>query len=53
MVRGEVRVEPEDYTTPSSFSGFPFTASLSRDVEAPRADAYLQRRRLQRFLEET
>jgi hypothetical protein len=45
--------ELEDYTTPRSFFDFPFTTSLSQDVEDPRGDDYLQRIRLRIFLEET
>jgi hypothetical protein len=53
MVRGEVRAKLENYTTPRSFFDFPFTASFSQDVEAPKVDAYLQRRRLQIFFKQT
>ena len=46
MVRGEVRAKLENYTTPRSFSDFPFTAIFSQDVKAARAAACFQRRRL-------
>jgi hypothetical protein len=52
MVHGEIRAKPENYKTLISFPHFPFTASFSQDVEAPRANSYLQRRRMQIFSEE-
>jgi hypothetical protein len=49
-VCGEVCAKPKSYTTPISFPHFHFTTCFSQDVEAPRANTYLQRRILHRFL---